>query len=410
VLVFLLLTACIAAQPDGPPRIGVTGAVPDLVAALRAAGAEPVAIQPGDAVDLATFAGLVLGPGADIHPSLYEQPMHSTTVLVSEERQEQDLALALEAIQFDVPVLGVCLGAQELVVAYGGALVQDLPSQVGTSVDHREPHAVTWTESTPLSELATEQVVSDHHQAADGLPDRLKEAARSSDGVIEAFYASEGLVWGVQFHPEQSEATQPLLDRWVKRATNHESKPSATKHPIDRSLPVCRVVRTPFDEPHRTDRKTLEARLGSTFGDHRASFKAGHKHAGIDLTTTPGETVRAICPGKVVDMHLGFPHKTVVVEHLMADGTTRYSSYKHVTDVAVALGDRVLSETAIGRVFHAEEQKEAPWGVNHLHFEMRHSIADQGSASWLSMSMEELETYALDPRSFFAQHLVGPPN
>jgi murein DD-endopeptidase MepM/ murein hydrolase activator NlpD len=164
---------------------------------------------------------------------------------------------------------------------------------------------------------------------------------------------------------------------------------------------VCAHVLSPFQDPDRASLPTLRKRFGSGFGDARTSYVKGHKHAGLDIKTSYGEAVYAVCPGVVADIHLGYPHRTVVVRHQMPDGATRWTSYKHVEDVGVAVGDAVDTDTRIGRVFTKAEQAGAGWKLNHLHFEVRTSIADGGAASWTSMSQAELERFATDPLPFF---------
>lgn len=183
---------------------------------------------------------------------------------------------------------------------------------------------------------------------------------------------------------------------------------AANPPPPPPAFATCAEVNSPFSGDRRS-LSALRSRIGSGFGAGRVSYVEGHKHAGLDLKTRFNEEVFAICAGRVADIHLSFPHLTVQVEHHLPDGQTVYSSYKHVADVGVHIGDLVTSATRIGRVFSAEEQGRAGWKLNHLHFEMRSSIADHGTASWTSMSMEELEAYALDPAPFFETHLGRGP-
>ncbi len=167
----------------------------------------------------------------------------------------------------------------------------------------------------------------------------------------------------------------------------------------------CGTVYSPLKVPDRRSWSALRARAGSGFGEGRRSYKPGHLHAGLDLGTTHGETVYAICPGRVVDIHLSFPHRTVVVEHHRPDGSIYWSSYKHLEDLQVVVGDDIEEITPIGRTLSAAEQARAGWRLNHLHLEIRVSITDGGSASFSSMSLEELTRYARDPLVFFHQEL-----
>ncbi|MCB9763769.1 MAG: peptidoglycan DD-metalloendopeptidase family protein [Alphaproteobacteria bacterium] len=168
---------------------------------------------------------------------------------------------------------------------------------------------------------------------------------------------------------------------------------------------TCALVRTPFLDDDRRSYAVFKGRLRSGFGDYRGSYVEGHKHAGVDLETTFAEPVHPICTGRVVDIHLGSPHRTIVLGHVTPEGERFWSSYKHVEDIQVARGDWVDPDTPLARVFDDAEQKAAPWALNHLHFEMRRSVADNGAASWTSMTMEELERYAFDPDAFFEARL-----
>lgn len=170
--------------------------------------------------------------------------------------------------------------------------------------------------------------------------------------------------------------------------------------------PTCDAVNSPFLEVDRRSLAVLKKRFDSGFGDYRSSYIAGHRHAGLDLRTRYGEGVYAICAGVVDNIHLGSPHRTVVVRHHLPDGSTRWSSYKHVEDVMVQAGERVTADTRIGRVFTQDEQAHAGWKLNHLHFEWRTSIDDGGAASWSSMSQDELTRYAADPRAMFEAALA----
>jgi len=95
----------------------------------------------------------------------------------------------------------------------------------------------------------------------------------------------------------------------------------------------------------------------------------------------------------------------VVVEHIRPDGSTIYSSYKHLEEVTVVEGDLVDRHTRIGRLFNEAEYAASPFKDNHLHFEMRHSMQDRGEASWTSMTIDQLKQYAFDPWDFFTKEL-----
>ena len=135
------------------------------------------------------------------------------------------------------------------------------------------------------------------------------------------------------------------------------------------------------------------------------SFVKGHKHSGIDLKGKISEKVYSVGTGQVVDIHLSFPHLTLVLKHYLSDGSIIYSSYKHIEDIMVKTGDKVDENTHLARLFNEDELKRSKFGVTHLHFEIRKSIKDGGTASWTSMTMEELDKYCIDPMKFLKKRL-----
>lgn len=151
---------------------------------------------------------LVLRGGNDIDPARFGEKPHSSITLLSPERESFDLALVREALQRRMPVLGICLGAQEVNVVLGGDLIQDIPSELEDEIDHRQEHSIQITSKTLTSEIYGESVTvhSNHHQSVDALGKGLRVSALASDGVIEAFEATDRTEYpfliGVQYHPE----------------------------------------------------------------------------------------------------------------------------------------------------------------------------------------------------------------
>ncbi len=164
---------------------------------------------------------------------------------------------------------------------------------------------------------------------------------------------------------------------------------------------------TPYRDARRESFESIRARTISFFGDPRVTYVRGHKHSGIDLKGKFEEPVYAIGKGKVVDIHLAFPHLTVVVEHRLPDGSSVWSSYKHVEALKVKVGDAVDQETVIGRLFNRDEHKRSGFPEPHMHFEIRRSIADGGAASWTTMTKEALNDCCVDPTLFFKEHLTA---
>src|ERR1700755_1408773 len=88
-----------------------------------------VAGHPDDVLD--GLDGLLLAGGADIDPGSYDAEPHPTTTNTRPDRDDAEIALALRALERDIPVLGICRGMQLINVALGGTLVQHLPESIG---------------------------------------------------------------------------------------------------------------------------------------------------------------------------------------------------------------------------------------------------------------------------------------
>ena len=106
-----------------------------------------------------------------------------------------------------VPTLGICLGSQLLARA-AGASVGPLPEpEIGWyEVELTEAGRV----DPVLSVLPARFAAAESHYYAHGLPDGAVELARNMS-CLQGFRLGDAC-WGVQFHPEVSEAQ---LDRWA---------------------------------------------------------------------------------------------------------------------------------------------------------------------------------------------------
>jgi len=150
--------------------------------------------------------GLVLIGGDDIPPQAYGEQPHETVEVLAPQRYEFERKLIARWLAGGKPVLGVCLGMQFTNVVSGGTMIQDIPTEIGKTVDHRKHHRVRIEPGSLLAGLlgGTEaSVLSNHHQAVDGLGKNLRVIARSDDGVAEAMERVDGgFGLFVQWHPE----------------------------------------------------------------------------------------------------------------------------------------------------------------------------------------------------------------
>jgi len=158
--------------------------------------------------------GLILSGGGDIYSPLFGEELHPTVESYDLERDRYEIALVKRAAERQIPILGICRGCQMINIAFGGTLIQDIPSQIPESaVNHNQEeareiatHSVKITPESQLYQIVhTEQIMvnSFHHQAIKNAAPGFAVVAQAEDGVIEAIESTEGkAILGVQWHPE----------------------------------------------------------------------------------------------------------------------------------------------------------------------------------------------------------------
>lgn len=193
--------------------------------AVVAAGALPVILPPVrkdnhaeiDAI-LDMVCGVILTGGADMDPRRNGQPMSAAVNPMSPRREDFDRYLLAKIFERRTPVLGIGLGMQQLNVFAGGTLYLHLPAENPRALPHYDQtgaphrHMVLIEPNTRLDEIygAPElRVNSQHHQAVNQLGRKMRVAARSPDGVIEAVESTDPnwFCVGVQWHPEADTAS-----------------------------------------------------------------------------------------------------------------------------------------------------------------------------------------------------------
>jgi putative glutamine amidotransferase len=205
--------------------------------AILKSGGIPIIIPPMPEEDLdkvlAQLNGLMLIGGPDYDPKHYNEPAHSKTKVCSPLRDEFDLRLIQRSVVgTNMPVLGICAGAQALNIGLGGSLIQDIPSHIPSSQvvhsgagsrDGSLKHHVKIDSNSKLGKIygITELAVpTSHHQAVQRLGAGLHAVAYADDEIIEAVeYKDKEFVIGVQWHPERDfEGNKKLFDAFVAQA------------------------------------------------------------------------------------------------------------------------------------------------------------------------------------------------
>ncbi len=177
--------------------------------AVAARGGIPIYL-PVSADPSSLLERLLLPGGGDFAPTR-TYPESVQFDLVPEELLTFDRSLLADALERDLPVLGVCYGMQLLALQCGGTLHHHIPEDVRDAGPHKLPrpdgrHPLQVEASTRLAEILGESetsVNSRHHQAVAEPGVGLRVSARAEDGVIEAIERDGArFCVGVQWHPE----------------------------------------------------------------------------------------------------------------------------------------------------------------------------------------------------------------
>jgi putative glutamine amidotransferase len=195
------------------------------------AAAQPVvfALADGDDVDalLDVVDGVMLtGSPSNVHPSHFGAEVANPALPLDPQRDALTLRLVTACLHRAIPLLGVCRGFQEINVALGGSLHQQVQNIPGMQ-DHREvadqtyemqyapSHSIAIAPGSVMARWAggtNAQVNSLHGQGVDQLAQGLRALAHAQDGLVEAFEVAgaESFAVAVQWHPEWRTSDNPF--------------------------------------------------------------------------------------------------------------------------------------------------------------------------------------------------------
>lgn len=176
--------------------------------------------------DLVTVDLIVFSGGDDIDPIIYSHERNPATQSKSM-RDNYEIELAAKAHFAEVPMVGVCRGAQLLCALYGGTLYQDIPDHEGA-----EHIMVTkYDEKIPVS--------SAHHQACN-----LNEANMTMLG-----WSEKRVPWTVSRDQAPAKNPMHIIEEFIIRGNVHHfcaqyhpewGPEPCTKHFMAQVINTCR--------------------------------------------------------------------------------------------------------------------------------------------------------------------------
>lgn len=246
----------------GPDRGGLMAWLMTALA-IRRCGARAVRIQPSRAVDRTLLDAVVIGGGSDVDPLHYGEESlkedftdsrHSNALdwlvgLVlsvfralfarhsiqgydrARDSMEQDIIR--HALEQDLPVLGICRGAQLMNVALGGSLHQDIghfyAEDTGNVRSILPRKKIVISSDSRLRRMLGSPscyVNALHDQSIKQLGNNVVVSAREPNGLVQAIEKHDHRFFiGVQWHPEympQSRTQHNLFRGLIASAAGSE--------------------------------------------------------------------------------------------------------------------------------------------------------------------------------------------
>jgi len=221
----------------------------------------------------------------------------------------RDAGVALEVLRrAEVPVLGVCLGHQELAYAMGGTI------EHAREVMHGRLSPIRHDGSTLFAGIPQGFLAVRYHSLVVGaVPKELRVTAWTPDGVIMALEHRARPLFGVQFHPESvsTEHGRTLLENFRDLTPRRRPARPATRAPRPRPAPPRE--RMQLRRRHLEAWCEPEAVFGALYAghDHALWLDSSRAGAGVARFSFIGAPDGPL--GRVVRYDVGA--RTVAVEH-----------------------------------------------------------------------------------------------
>ncbi|MFW2600998.1 gamma-glutamyl-gamma-aminobutyrate hydrolase family protein [Aliarcobacter butzleri] len=151
---------------------------------------------------------VVLTGGNNVNPKLYNSDERLEDIY--DIRDEIEQKLIQEAINKNIPILGICKGFHLLNVYYGGKISHGVSNHVN------ESHILDSIETI----LNGKNANSFHNQGIylNDLAKNLVVIAKTKDDIVEAFRYRKDKIFAIQWHPERQneDYDKELINRFFK--------------------------------------------------------------------------------------------------------------------------------------------------------------------------------------------------
>lgn len=143
-------------------------------------------------------------------PELYGDPANGED---EHPRYAFEKQLMADALDRNLPTLGICAGMQVMAAARGATMWRDIKNDLDCAVDHlnekpaeETAHNISIETDTRLHAIAGSSEIAvntAHNEALKDIPDGITISARAPDGIVEAIELPDRrFAIGVQWHPE----------------------------------------------------------------------------------------------------------------------------------------------------------------------------------------------------------------
>jgi len=186
---------------------------------------------------------LLTGSLSNVDPKQYSDEANDSEMLIDTSRDDTVFRIIDFIVEKEMPLLAICRGFQEMNVAFGGSLYQNLEQQSDhqghdfeRNVSHDQQyglsHHIDILEGTTLYEISgvnRAEVNSLHTQGVRELSNKLEVNALTDNGLVEAFTIKEanGFNLSVQWHPEwkphNSELSLSIFSAFGDACKNYSS-------------------------------------------------------------------------------------------------------------------------------------------------------------------------------------------